>query len=501
MGEREETVGARTGEQYLAHLARSRRRLYLGNDRVDDATTHPQTRGAARSVAHVFDLQHHHAADCLFPDPETGEMINVSHIVPQSRDDLVRRHAGLVRIAEASVGIMGRTPDYKNVTFAGFAARWQEWAGPDGRNAEGAQRLVDYQKHLRRNDVALTHTIVHPTVDKARESVIAGTHVPLHKVGETAEGIVLRGARILATSAPFADELAVYPGFPLPGDGVEPYALSFAIPMDSPGLIFLCRDSYATPDVDPFDRPLSSRMDEQDAFVIFDDVVVPWERVFIDGDVGVYNSVMRTAWWPNIMQQTTIRALTKLEFAYGLGSRMARHLGDRSDATLDQLGEILCYLELTRAGLLLSIEHARDYGGGAVFPDDRPLLPLRATLTQWIPRVCEILMQIGSHNLLATPSRSMLDDPDLRPLIDTYLATADDEGAEARSATFRLAWDFIGSALGGRNDLYERFYLGSTGRNRRLLEMGVSGGGRRPSALQRRADALVDAMLPVPPPA
>jgi len=391
----------------------------------------------------------------------------------------VRRHAGLVRIAEASVGIMGRTPDYKNVTFAGFAARWQEWAGLDGRNAEGAQRLVDYQKHLRRNDVALTHTIVHPTIDKARESVIAGNHVPLHKVGETAEGIVLRGARILATSAPFADELAVYPGFPLPGDGVEPYALSFAIPMDSPGLIFLCHDSYATPGVDPFDRPLSSRMDEQDAFVIFDDVVVPWERVFIDGDVGVYNSVMRTAWWPNIMQQTTIRALTKLEFAYGLGSRMARHLGDRSDATLDQLGQILCYLELTRAGLLLSIEHARDYGGGAVFPDDRPLLPLRATLTQWIPRVCEILMQIGSHNLLATPSRSMLDDRDLRPLIDTYLATADDEGAEARSATFRLAWNFIGSALGGRNDLYERFYLGSTGRNRRLLEMGVSGGDRR----------------------
>ena len=101
--------------------------------------------------------------------------------------------------------------------------------------------------------------------------------------------------------------------------------------MDTPGLIFLCRDSAATVGSNSFDHPLSSRFDEQDAFAIFDDVEVPRERVFIDGDIDVYNSVMGpTAWWANIMQQTTIRALTKLEFAYGLAMRMAEAVNDNS---------------------------------------------------------------------------------------------------------------------------------------------------------------------------
>ena len=96
----------------------------------------------------------------------------------------------------------------------------------------------------------------------------------MHKIGDTAAGIVVRGARILATLAPFADEIAVYPAHLLPA-GAEAYALAFSIPVDTPGLIFLCRDSAATPGADVFDRPLSTRFDEQDAFVIFDDVEIP----------------------------------------------------------------------------------------------------------------------------------------------------------------------------------------------------------------------------------
>ena len=401
-------MAARTGEQYLAGLRATKRALWLGPDRIDNVADHPSTAGAATSLARVFDVQHHYPDDCLMADPETGEPINVSHLIPHSPEDLQRRRRGLERISALSVGLMGRTPDYKNVTFAGFAGRWREWAGPDEANLRGAQNLVAFQKRLRRDDLALTHTIVHPTVDKSKAD-IAGDHVPLHKVGETSDSVILCGARILATAAPFADEMVVYPGFPLPPGDCAPYALSFAVPMDAPGLTFLCRDSAATPLDCHFDRPLSTRFDEQDAFVIFDHVAVPKENVFIDGDLRVYNSVMRVSWWPNIMQQTTIRALTKLEFAFALANRMAETLGDRSDATVDMLGEILCYVEITRSGLRLAEANARDYGDGVFFPDDTPLHPLRATLTQWIPRVCEILTLIGSHNLLATPSRAMLD--------------------------------------------------------------------------------------------
>ncbi|MBN8904581.1 MAG: hypothetical protein J0H57_26490, partial [Rhodospirillales bacterium] len=68
------------------------------------------------------------AEDCLYPDPETGEPINVSHMAPRSKEDIQRRHRGLARIAEHTVGVMGRTPDYMNVTYAGFAACSHEWA-------------------------------------------------------------------------------------------------------------------------------------------------------------------------------------------------------------------------------------------------------------------------------------------------------------------------------------------------------------------------------------
>jgi aromatic ring hydroxylase len=481
-------MGARTGSQFLDGLRHRRPDLWLGNERVDDVTQHPALAGAAAAIADLFDRQHQLADDCLMPDPETDEPINVSHLIPRSCADLKRRRQALLRDAEASVGLLGRTPSYLNVTIAGFAGRHAEWAGEDGGNAAGADNLVRYQRRMALEDLSLTHTIIHPTVDKVRDRETLNP-VFLHKVEDTAHGMVVRGARILATLAPFADEIVVYPGVPLPaGDGTAPYAVSFAIPVDTPGLTFLCRDSVSTPESRAFDRPLSTRFDEQDAFVIFDNVEVPRDRIFIDANPAVYNRVMKTAWWPNIMQQTTLRAQTKLEFAHALGARMATAINDTSAPTQEALGEILGYAELTRAAVLCAEELAFDYGDGVWFPDGRPLHPLRALLTEWFPRVAEILTQLGSHNLLATPSRAMLDDGRLRPLIEEFLDGSGTVTAEQRAALFRLAWDFIGSGLAGRDFLYERFYLASAGTNRRNHFLHYN-----PD--RDRMDRLVDRML------
>jgi len=291
--------------------------------------------------------------------------------------------------------------------------------------------------------------------------------VPVHKVGETRAGVVVRGARILATLAPFADEIAVYPAHPLP-PGAEAYALAFSIPVDTPGLLFLCRDSAAAPGAHVFDRPLSSRFDEQDAFVIFDDVEIPRERLFLDGVIDLYNTVTTTGLRDNLTNQTSIRALTKLEFAYGLASRMAEAIGDASPTTQEMLGELLV-------------------GDGVWFPDGRPLAPMRSLLATWFPRVNEIIMLIGSHNLLAAPSRRLLDDDRLRPLIDEFLHGAKGVDAEERAALFRLAWDFVGSSLAGRNVLYERFYLTSAARNRIIHHLRNTD--------RSRAHGLVDGIL------
>ena len=457
-------MGARTGQQFLEGLQRQPRRVYVDGERIADVTQHPALIGAARTLARVFDCQHTYADDCLIPDSETGESINISHMIPRSVDDLKRRVTGLSRLSETTVGLMGRTPDYMNVKFANFAARWTDWQGEDGSNEAGAHNILAYQKRLAREDISLTHTIIQPTIDKSTDPQIIGNPVTLHKVGETANGIVVRGARILATLAPFADEIAVYPALPLP-TGAEAYALAFAIPMDSPGLIFMCRDSASVPHTQPFDHPLSSRFDEQDAFVIFDNVEIPFDCLFLDGNVEIYNSANQIGLAANLTTQTTIRAMNKLEFAYGLATRLADAIGDHSPATQEMLGELLGYVEVTRSAVLLSAEHGYPLDH-VWFPDMRPLQPLRALLTTWFPRVNEIIMLIGSHNLLATPSRRNLDDPELRPLIDEFLHGANGLPAPDRAALFRLAWDFVGSRLGARNLLYERFYLTSGTRNR-----------------------------------
>jgi 4-hydroxyphenylacetate 3-monooxygenase len=455
---------------------------------ITDVTTDPATFGAAQTLAGIFDRQHEFADDCLIPDDETGELISISHMHPRSVDDLWKRVRGLTRIAEATNGLMGRTPDYMNVKFASFSATSPEWAGEGRLNSEGEQNLLAFQKRLRRGDISLTHTIIQPNIDKRTEGAILGNTVTLHKVRETSSSIIVRGARILATLAPFADEIAVYPALPIP-NGAEDYALAFSIPIDTPGLRFLCRDS-ASVEANAFDRPISSRFDEQDAFVIFDDVEIPKEVCFLDGRPGsveIYNACTRTGLRENMTTQTTVRALTKLEFAYGLATRMAEMIGDYSPATLEMLGELFSYVEVTRSAIFASTEEGYDIGTGVYFPGGRALTPMRSLLAVWFPRVNEIITLIGSHNLLATPSLALLNDPDSAPLIEEFMHGADGTTAIERAGLFRLAWDFVGSQLGGRNALYERFYLTSAGRNRMIAHLS--------NVDRSRPNALVDNIL------
>jgi 4-hydroxyphenylacetate 3-monooxygenase len=483
-------VGARTGEQYLKGLRATNREIWIGNERVSDVADHPQFTQAAHAVASWYDLQFEHPDELLIPDPETGEQINVSHMIPRSADDLRRRGVGLARISELSMGVMGRLPDYMNVTFAGFAGNPTDWRGPNGENEEGSANMVAWQKRLRRNDLSCTHTIVHPTVDKVLDKNFVDNPVPLHKVGETKNSIIVRGARVIATLAPFADEQTVYPSHPLPPGSSPAYALSFTVAMDTPGLVFLCRDSGSRPNTDPFDAPFSSRFDEQDAFCIFDDVEIPKQNVWIDGHLDVYNSVMGTSWWGNIMQQTSIRALTKLEFAHGLAARMAETVNDVSPHAQELLGELAGFIEITRNSIIAAETTCITFPDGGVFTNGRSFHPMRSVLADFFVRTNQILRAIGGHNLLAVASRGQLNDSRLRPLIDEFIPGANGGSSEDRAALYRMAWDFVGSALGARNELYEANYLGSARNNR--INLGTP---RYGAAYFERGNELVNKML------
>jgi aromatic ring hydroxylase len=455
-------MGARTGHDYITGL-KDARTVWLDGRRVD-VVDEPRFAGSLRGMAEYFDYQHEHADDCLMEDEATGELINVSHIIPTCDADLQRRHRALDRLARYSIGMLGRTPDYVNVTVAGFVAQ-RNLFEKNGDTRAGAA-LAAFQRDVALRDLSLTHTIINPVIDKAVGDV-EGINADLAPriVRRTDDGIVVSGSKILGTLGPFADENFVYPANPLPKDADPAYALCFSVPVGAKGMHTVCRDHY-TVDGTRSDHPFSSRFDEQDAFLIFDEVEVPWERVFIAGDLDVYGSVMKHGWAANVFQQTAIRAAVKLEFAYDLAFKMVevQNMGARAEAT-QLLGELVTYADLTRAAIRAAEANAHQYQYGGWFCDIEPLIALRALMPSWMTRVNDIFKTLGSHNLLCTPNETAFADPILGPLVRRYLPGANGISAEERAKIFRMAWDFAGSALGSRGELYERFYLASQPRN------------------------------------
>src|SRR2546427_6656112 len=283
-------MGARTGQQYIEGLRDQEREVWLRGERVKDVTTHPGLAGGVRAIASLYDMQHDPRLrdEMTYVSPTSGERVGLSFIVPRTREELERRRVMMLHWARATCGMMGRSPDFMNVSYAAWAAAADLFAQ---NRAEFGDHVRRYYEYIRENDLTLTHSLL----NLQRSRNIAGTFnlsddTALRMVRETDAGIVVRGSRILATLGPLADEIGVYsPRMGRMTEGHSPYALNFAIPCGTPGLKFLCRESF---DVGKsyFEHPLGSRFEEMDAVVFFDDVVVPWERVFLLGDVGLINA-------------------------------------------------------------------------------------------------------------------------------------------------------------------------------------------------------------------
>ena len=232
----------------------------------------------------------------------------------------------------------------------------------------------------------------------------------LRIVGQNSRGVIVRGARVLATLGPFADEMFVYPGQPMPKDADPAYAIAFSIPMASRGLITICRDHYGTSGA-RVDHPFSSRFDEQDAFVIFDDVEVPFERLFIDArHRGLQQDheqrLDRQRHAADVdPRRGQARVRLRAGDAHGQGAERRGPQRSAADARRD-----LVLLVATRAAMRAAEADARDYGAGTWFCDERPFRAIRSLMPGWMARTNEIIKLLGAHNLLATPEAAAFDD-------------------------------------------------------------------------------------------
>jgi len=446
---------ARTSKEYIRYLDDDRE-VWLNGRRVK-VTEDPLLKGSLGGMAGYYDWQHRFAEDCLVPDPISGKPMSASLLIPRSREDLAARHRCYERLARYSYGMLGRTPDYCNTTLSGQAGRPDIWAKGDMRYHENLKR---FHREVIEGDLSLTHTIIHAAIDRSVPE-LAGMNadLTLQVTQRRSDHMVVNGAKLLATLGPFSDEVFVYPAAPIQ-KGEEKYALSFSIPVKTKGVIQVCRDHYGV-DAELRDRPFSTRFDEQDAFLIFDNVEVPNERIFVDGNLDVYNAIAPAVFPGNVLQQTSIRASVKLEFAYDLCVQMAKAQNtDKRPDVVMLLGEIYGFLQMTRMAIHSAETRAFDTGSGTFFPHP-DLAIVKTFMPMWMLRVNDIIDTLGAHNLLVTPTLNTFEDPRMRQLLERYMPGANGMTAEERTRIFRTAWDFSGSALAGRVELYERYYLAS----------------------------------------
>ena len=357
----------RTGAEYLRSL-KDGRRVFIDGERVKDVTEHPAFAQAARSIASLFDI----AADpalrerMTYPSPKTGEPVWRGYQIPKSHADLKARRLFSETWAEATFGLMGRTPDHVAGFFAGYAATPQVLAA-GGTQQKFADNVVAFYEFMRDNSIYASYAIVPPQIDRSK---------PAHKqsdptlyagvVKERDDGIVISGAQQLATGGPISDYIHLSCIHPLqPGD--ENYANCLAVPVAAEGVKLYPRRPFARPG-SGFDYPLSSRFDESDAYVVFDNVFVPWERVFIYRNV----ELSRDQWFKTPSHaygnhQAQVRYVTKLRFMAGLAQRMNEMTGNAAQPPVQiMMGELAALATVYETMLLSARDRGADQGRRAV---------------------------------------------------------------------------------------------------------------------------------------
>jgi 4-hydroxyphenylacetate 3-monooxygenase len=273
--------------------------------------------------------------------------------------------------------------------------------------------------------------------------------------------VIVRGAKLLATLAPFSDEIFAPVYRPLRPDMEEDrkYCIGFAIPVATPGLKFICRPSH-DPGRPLADYPLSGQYDEMDALAIFDDVLIPWERVFAYDDVELANmTVQKATLWRQYMQQVAVKSIAKLEFILGIVHGITEAIGIGGFAHVQEKNaEVIDTLETVRAYMRAAEADAAPYEGEGLWPAAEPWIAMRNWYPDAYARVAAIVEQLAAGGLMLTPTEEDLAGPMAGDIGKFYQGTNID--AKKKVRLFRLAWDLIGTQFGSRQTLYERFFNG-----------------------------------------
>jgi 4-hydroxyphenylacetate 3-monooxygenase len=448
-----------TGEEYVESL-RDDREIFIYGDRVKDVTSHPAFRNPIRMTARLYDALHDPRTRDALTAPTDSGGAGYTHsffTTPHTVDDLVADQRAIAAWARMSYGWMGRSPDYK-ASFLGTLGANADFYEPFADNARRWYR-ESQEKVLYWN-----HAIVHPPVDRSRPpDEVADVFIHVEK--ETDAGVVVSGAKVVATGSALTHyNFIAHYGLPIRD---RKFALVATVPMGVPGMKLICRPSYtATAAVmgSPFDYPLSSRLDENDTILVLDKVLIPWENVFIYGDLG---KVQLFTGQSGFVERFTFHGCTrlavKLDFIAGLLAKALDITGTADfRGVQSRLGEVLAWRNLFWALSDAAARNPVPWKNGAVLPNPQYGMAYRWFSQVGYPRIREIVLQdVASGLIYINSSAEDFKNPEIRPYLDRFVRGSNGIEAVDRVKVMKLLWDAIGTEFGGRHELYERNYAGN----------------------------------------
>lgn len=444
-----------TGQQYIDRIDALQTYISIdGKVVTGKVSEHPAFKGVMKSQARLFDLQNEDALfeEMTYVSPTSNNRVGMSFLQAVAVEDLVKRRNAVRQWALSNNGLMGRSPDYMNTTLMALASAAEYLK--DKPNCF-PQHLLNFYEYARENDLTMTHTFIEPQVNRRKfyfedEGVIIAAKI----VDKTTEGLVIKGARLLATQGGITDELLV-----ISTNGYdEGKGFAFSIPSNTKGLKFLCRQSFVGGE-SAFDYPLSSRYEEMDAIVVFDNVVVPWERVFYYENVEVANNFLNVSGFQTYgLHQVLTRQIAKTEFVLGVAQSIVNTINIGEYQHVQQkVVDIIVALETMKALLLKSEIEAKRDAFGFLRPDHATVQVAIHIFPKVYPTFTEIIQLLGASGLMSIPSEKAFatDDSGLEHYLQSF-----QDGGEERVKKFRLAWDLTMSSFGTRQTLYERFFFG-----------------------------------------
>jgi len=449
----------KTGAEHINSL-KDGRSVYIDGKLVPDVTEHPAFRNSVKSAGMLYDFQAkpENIELMTFKPDGSNRRVNRAWQMPRNYTEMVQRRKALQAWAGLSYGFMGRSPDHLASALVGQRMGIEVFRK---HGEDRAKAFANYFDEASRNDYFLTYVIINPQAERGKDWGDQSEDLVARIVDEDAGGITIRGAKMLGTSSIMANEVLVANLQPLkPGE--EDLAFSCALPMNVKGLRVLSRKSYEAAALSVFDNPISSRFDENDALMYFDDVKVPWERVFVHRDPDMCRAQFHdTPGHAYQNYQAQIRLSVKIKFLVGLAHKITEAIGTTNMPPIrEQLGNLAAQVSMVQAMMAGMEAEGRMHNEWWV-PNKHHMYSAQVLTQDLYPRVVNTLRDLAGGALIMLPSSIHdFNDPELKRIIGLTQRSVKMK-PEEKVKFLKAAWDAIGSEFGSRHTQYEMFYAGA----------------------------------------